>query len=303
MSWVGRVCSFAAGALGYSLGVHGYSVHQASKDLPQPQRGSLIWRMLEVAMAWRTTYTIVDSYTASRHLHTLRRISSQKSSKRSAEDGNEIEKANQPGYLQDYFQKHPQVKTPVFAYKHVVFDKFINAGSIENMQDVDARKDILKGNYVRCKDSLVTNLSENDKKKLGYDLETEKSMLSDIILTGTKNCNTCENFKIAHLNALAELAAMGELDPKHSISKTPVAVRDEGQNSLQFTLTTLNRLSSKHKQYILDDYFVSCRLPDKLQPVAGGVKLTPRALIVVGTSNPKFCDFILRQNSENEKTA
>ena len=171
------------------------------------------------------------------------------------------------------------------------------------MKDGDARNDMLKGNYVRCQDALVTKMSENDKKKLGYDLETEKSMLSDIILTGTKNCNTCENFKIAQINAVAELAALGELDPKHIISKTPVAVRNEGQDSLLFTLTTLDRLSPKHKQYILDDYFVSCRLPDRLQSGEGGVKLTPRALIVVGTSNPAFCYHILRKNSENEKTA
>ena len=93
MSWVVRVCSFAAAALGSSLGVHGYSVYQESKDLPQPQRGSLLVRMYEVAMAWRTTYAIVDSYTASRHLHTLCRMSSRKSSKPSAEDGNEIRKS------------------------------------------------------------------------------------------------------------------------------------------------------------------------------------------------------------------
>lgn len=289
--------------IGGVLPAHAFRTNEASMHLPQPQRGSLIVRMYEVAMALMTSHKIADAHTAKRHFATISHISSAESAKQSPqEEAKKRIESLQPGYIQKVLQQNPQVKEPVFDYWkdqiHPDFDQNVTfSGHIENIDNKQVRNKILEGNYVRCKDAITTERSEQDNKSDPI----AKYKLTDVILTGTTDCKVCDKFKTKLLQDLAKLAAVDELDPGHINAKTPVLATNPEKKSPLYKRTTLDKLTPEHKKNILGNQFSSCHYRDISQPVARGAKYTDTAAIIVGSRDPEICEHVLYQiSSTNE---
>ncbi len=155
-----------------------YWVHEKSLLLPKSQRGNFFLRMGEVAKAIIIARQIKDPYTASHHICTVATMSSKESvAGRRRELIEKEEHYIKESYCKLAIEKilngGTSLPPPVFA-RPIVSWMVEFSGPLDNMHDLDARRKILEGNYVRCNLKILVDGIDS-----GRSMET--------LLTGTKD--------------------------------------------------------------------------------------------------------------------
>jgi hypothetical protein len=300
MSCITKLLCLTGGAIVGALGTLSYDMHQTTKHIPEPQKGSLLTRMYEVAQAWTNQKNIPDEYTASQHVKTVSLLSKKIDQRDFSNVTTERERAGKRDYLPLVFQYNRTSLSPVFSYLNNG-NKFVFSGDLENIKDSQAREEIIQGNYVRCKNALILEKPPVEKSEIQLPIvaETKKTyLLRDAFIVGAKDCRVCDQFNIKHLKDIAFNAATDQLPKDHLFSNTPVLAIAYNANTRQsdFSLSTLSTLTQKSKNDIISGRFVACHFRRIDQPVPPGLNCNLPEAYVVGATDPEVCYHPLLQN-------
>lgn len=147
----------------------------------------------------------------------------------------------------------------------------------------DSYEAILKGKYVRCKDSAITDMIHTEFYTI------DSFYIIDTIVTGEDvNCDTCDLLKIAILRDTAFMAAKNKIHPKYPLSDTPVFDLTNKEQCLE--VGDLLTMPESAKKDIIEDNFLACPWINNKKTRLSGEKYQPVGAIVTGKHDESICD-------------
>ena len=276
-----------------SLGGLTYWVQNRANRVEKEQRGSLLLRVRETVNAFMESRKIADKAVAEKHVDLVSSLSSKQYA-----DANPHSKTEQDKLATSYFAGYLlETTSKVFGRQPFIFrytedlpvclpkidgspyKGFIFSGPSSKLTDGEAREQILKGQYIRCK----TNLPYENGQSRSY----EKM---DVILTGTTDCTKCASFQADFMqDVIMSAAGIGQktLDPSFPLSDTPVF--EVSQNQLK-QVGDLSEFPETVKKTVRLGNFTLCSFYSLQKTRLSGGSYKEVGAVVSGIQNPKVCD-------------
>ncbi len=287
------VAAFAACALAGAVSW----VNQKSAHLEEDTKGPLADRCRETAQAIIQKNRRGDEALPEKHVELVSGLSSGRYAEAFAHLTKEEESKLATKYFAEYLfqatERGSGTETPVFRCTRLPpleekrNEGFVFSGKTDRLFDIEARAQILSGDYICCEGFFPT------KKQGRYSPET-------VILTGTTS-PTCSVFRQHLLRDLAWMSAHEplsmskrgvEIDSQHLLSDTPVV---ELLGESFYVVGNLSGYPESTKEKIRSGIFTPCPFYT-LRKKGSERKYMALGAIAVGTRDPKACKALLISN-------
>jgi hypothetical protein len=265
-----------------SLAAVNWIENQTSK-LKEEQKGSLLTRTKEVAGA-----AVKSGSMTGDHVKFVAGLPSKEfvaGTKLSEIEQDKLGASYLSGYLTEAVKGGSKGSSVVFRYtsnlaiclpkiNNKPYEGFVYSGEMTSVFDSKAREQVLEEDYVRC----------------GAEQLEKIDGLSSVIITGTKDCEKCDEFARSFLSDLiVESSERKGLSSKHSFSITPVFSVDGG------TLERVGDLSnypekSKRDVKVLNYTYCPFYTLEKTRLSRGSYEKV--GAVISGLENPKACDLL-----------